>query len=420
MTLGVATFTSLFAALSKVGVATARVTFISVLCSLHTQISFDQYARSFLQGVQDGTATCNEQFNPLKKDVDAFVAKRAAERRALSERLLLADVHVAIVNGDPDTVARLLGDNDPRNAVDVNKQIDVLVCHRGGGETAEAAHANEGAVTAMCVAVLNDKSALVKLLGAKGGDPNLRCGNGDSYVQTALKRRLFDTVQGLFTAGADVNRVETESSGETLLHLYARDSNDTTILRLLVAAERVDLNARAKDGKTALHTACLASGNLAEPVAKMLLEAGALPNCSDNVGEVALHHTTPGTLQTLIVSKGARLKIANHAQRKCVDDAQAAAMKATAKAYDKAPAVPSDKSSIDEKNGAWMPDGASDRCYACPAAWGTFTRRHHCRRCGILCCSDCSRKKAHEIGRAAATFRVCDGCFNRCRARLRR
>ena len=129
-------------------------------------------------------------------------------------------------------------------------------------------------------------------------------------------------------------------------------------MKLLLNVKSVDLNARAKDGRTPLITACLTGGASAEAVVKPLVNAGCLPNCSDQMGDVALHHVPPGSLQTFLVSKGARTKIANNARRKCVDDAQAAVLKPTAKAFEKAPPVPSDKSSIDEKHASWMPDAA--------------------------------------------------------------
>lgn len=39
----------------------------------------------------------------------------------------------------------------------------------------------------------------------------------------------------------------------------------------------------------------------------------------------------------------------------------------------------------------WQDDESSEVCIKCKAEFGLFNRRHHCRRCGVLVCGDCSR-----------------------------
>ena len=41
----------------------------------------------------------------------------------------------------------------------------------------------------------------------------------------------------------------------------------------------------------------------------------------------------------------------------------------------------------------WMPDSASESCTLCLTRWSATTRRHHCRKCGKLCCAACSGHK---------------------------
>ena len=37
----------------------------------------------------------------------------------------------------------------------------------------------------------------------------------------------------------------------------------------------------------------------------------------------------------------------------------------------------------------WVMDDEHDGCMQCSVEFGLFTRRHHCRYCGVLCCGDC-------------------------------
>lgn len=41
---------------------------------------------------------------------------------------------------------------------------------------------------------------------------------------------------------------------------------------------------------------------------------------------------------------------------------------------------------------AWVPDAAADTCMCCTSTrFGTLRRRHHCRNCGNIICSNCCR-----------------------------
>ena len=40
----------------------------------------------------------------------------------------------------------------------------------------------------------------------------------------------------------------------------------------------------------------------------------------------------------------------------------------------------------------WEADHMAPRCRVCAASFGFFTRRHHCRRCGSICCANCCPK----------------------------
>eukprot|EP00735_Rhodelphis_limneticus_P003692 TRINITY_DN15197_c0_g1::TRINITY_DN15197_c0_g1_i1::g.30713::m.30713 TRINITY_DN15197_c0_g1::TRINITY_DN15197_c0_g1_i1::g.30713 ORF type:complete len:814 (-),score=200.36,sp/Q9ULJ7/ANR50_HUMAN/30.14/9e-20,sp/Q9ULJ7/ANR50_HUMAN/26.53/4e-08,sp/Q9ULJ7/ANR50_HUMAN/26.52/1e-07,sp/Q9ULJ7/ANR50_HUMAN/26.86/1e-06,Ank_2/PF12796.2/4.6e-10,Ank_2/PF12796.2/5.2e-05,Ank_2/PF12796.2/9.4e-08,Ank/PF00023.25/4.2e-05,Ank/PF00023.25/0.082,Ank/PF00023.25/33,Ank/PF00023.25/34,Ank/PF00023.25/7.6e-05,Ank/PF00023.25/3.4e+03 len=70
----------------------------------------------------------------------------------------------------------------------------------------------------------------------------------------------------------------------------------------------------------------------------------------------------------------------------------------------------------------WMDDNMSSKCTICEALFTTTFRRHHCRHCGGLVCSNCHTRKASlksslsKEGMVATPrpqqHAVCDGCFN--------
>lgn len=87
---------------------------------------------------------------------------------------------------------------------------------------------------------------------------------------------------------------------------------------------------------------------------------------------------------------------------------------------------------------SWQPDDTVSECPLCTKAFGWWTRRHHCRKCGRVVCSSCASnfyaipstqivRTPHDSMRAFAIgldsnsnseaqteeVRTCDGCFSR-------
>ena len=60
----------------------------------------------------------------------------------------------------------------------------------------------------------------------------------------------------------------------------------------------------------------------------------------------------------------------------------------------------------------WVPDSFQRECTACLANFTFFKRRHHCRSCGLLFCSACSRRRVQlpELN-YTKKVRICDKCF---------
>nr|CAD7454369.1 unnamed protein product [Timema tahoe] len=60
----------------------------------------------------------------------------------------------------------------------------------------------------------------------------------------------------------------------------------------------------------------------------------------------------------------------------------------------------------------WLKDEGADACVACGVRFNLYERRHHCRNCGQVFCSKCSRFES-EISRLRILkpVRVCQGCY---------
>lgn len=57
----------------------------------------------------------------------------------------------------------------------------------------------------------------------------------------------------------------------------------------------------------------------------------------------------------------------------------------------------------------WVKDDIVEQCKSCRVKFTLYERKHHCRSCGHIFCSDCSK---YETEIANAKVRVCQSCFN--------
>ncbi len=58
----------------------------------------------------------------------------------------------------------------------------------------------------------------------------------------------------------------------------------------------------------------------------------------------------------------------------------------------------------------WADDSEVRNCLGCQREFTLTVRKHHCRNCGQIFCSDCSAR-ATAVGASKKPVRVCDSCF---------
>merc|ERR1719150_1095420 len=58
----------------------------------------------------------------------------------------------------------------------------------------------------------------------------------------------------------------------------------------------------------------------------------------------------------------------------------------------------------------WADDAEVNECLSCRNTFSLTNRKHHCRNCGQIFCSDCSSKRA-TMSNFRNPQRVCDGCY---------
>jgi len=86
-----------------------------------------------------------------------------------------------------------------------------------------------------------------------------------------------------------------------------------------------------------------------------------------------------------------------HIQR-CVDDLLAKSGKTPPKQGSSAP--------------VWVPDSEAGTCMHCKRIQFTIlNRRHHCRKCGLVVCNNCSSNRVLLPNQNRKPLRVCDGCY---------
>ena len=64
------------------------------------------------------------------------------------------------------------------------------------------------------------------------------------------------------------------------------------------------------------------------------------------------------------------------------------------------------------KNEFWFPNDKVESCWSCNKTFSLFSRRHHCKICGIIFCDSCLNKTIEEkILEDTYYIKVCEKCF---------
>ena len=124
--------------------------------------------------------------------------------------------------------------------------------------------------------------------------------------QAVLSNRLI--LVSILVAMKEYSMNETNSAGETALHVACRTRCSKAILEKLVDDSRCDLNAQTQYGNTALHLAVYSGTDVAEKVQCILQSERCNPNITNSEGYTALH---------VAVNKGdfeAAVVLLNHSQ----------------------------------------------------------------------------------------------------------
>ncbi|TYZ62321.1 hypothetical protein PybrP1_009485 [[Pythium] brassicae (nom. inval.)] len=254
----------------------------------------------------------------------------------------------------------------------------------------------------------------------------------DAFGNTALHQAVAhgDVARALALLTGDAQDADMVSAaehqrGRTPLHV-AVASGHAEMVGLFFRPDvlpRVDLDGSDRDGNTALHLAAQLAFELADRVMELLLCFGASPNAANDRKQTPLH------LCAIVKrSGGSSAELMAKLLRHNADPQQRDALKRTPLHY-------CVESGMDEEavllmqHGAdlnvpdadgvrvvthpkatsllrfirvtpsWIPDADVLECMVCVEAFAFYSRKHHCDRCGRVCCSDCSSASSSWNGR---------------------
>ena len=157
-------------------------------------------------------------------------------------------------------------------------------------------------------AVAQKDLAAINAFASAQFDLNVRDGDGRTALINAAARGHLDVVRALIAVGADINAKD-NSDRSALFHALEARYDDVS--DFLTSQPQIDLNARGKNGTTALISYVWRER---ADVVKALLDRGADVNLQDNDGDTALHGAAQNgqvEIVHLLLAKGANVNARN-------------------------------------------------------------------------------------------------------------
>ncbi|ETV97823.1 hypothetical protein H310_09171 [Aphanomyces invadans] len=253
----------------------------------------------------------------------------------------------------------------------------------------------------------------------RGDDPDVQDTSGRTMLHLAVEMGHVALVDLLLQHRASVT-ITDYTCQATAFHVAAKMANMEVsgIFCRPDVFPLLDVNVPDKDGNTVLHLACASARPKAAYVMELYLTLGADPNAQNVLGRTPLHICTlmrrdDELIMRLLafgadpnvysIDKKTPLHIA--AKRGSIDQAIALVKHGASMTLPDANLVrvlhTSDVSSqllpyiIHPPQ--WIPDDDVANCMVCKYEFNFFVRRHHCRRCGAVCCSDCLDHKTCRL-----------------------
>lgn len=144
----------------------------------------------------------------------------------------------------------------------------------------------------------------------KGLKINITDGLGNTPLNAAISRHLFETAKLLVENGADVNFKD--AFGNTALHnaVSSRDPYAKNLVDVIIK-HKADINAKNGSGSTPLDYAIIS--NCSERIISKLIESGADVNAADYHGDTPLHKATGNiNIMQILLGKKANINAYNH------------------------------------------------------------------------------------------------------------
>ncbi|MBC7758214.1 MAG: ankyrin repeat domain-containing protein [Phormidesmis sp. FL-bin-119] len=186
------------------------------------------------------------------------------------------------------------------NAAAVNRDLDAIELL--ASNVKDINQKNNSGISALALAVRGNSPEVVAALVARGAEVNVVNANGDNLAYYLIQS--YSTQNGpafvsklRMLQDKGLNPATPQKNGNTLYHL-AVAKNDLSLLER-VALLNIDINAKNKEGYTALHKAAMSAKD--ERIIKYLLEIGAKKDTKTEFDETA--YDLAGENESLLKNK---------------------------------------------------------------------------------------------------------------------